>query len=404
MFYFLHFLANFLLLSFHSANGRFSSLSIEEDLQLEKELKSLNKPPLKTIKTQYGDIYDCVDIYEQPALDNPLLEHHKIQTSPSFGTKSTVSSIPTPNKTLSHSLKIGATLRDACPRGTVPIRRTSKEELLRAKTSFTQQFQPSYSTKDVGPPKSAIFFAGISAASRNATTYYGAGGYVSVYNPNVSLGQFSASVISIEGGPVEQFSTIRVGWMVNINQFGDAQTRLYTIWGQAVNGVMHGCYNTYCSGFVQLNPQIALGMVLEPISIIRGPQYYVKLEVQLDKSSGNWWLLYGETDTPVGYWSSSLFTSINSGADVLRWGGMAYSSTPELPTMGNGLTDDFFGCHFRRVALKYEAGSSLNGTLDAPLAVAQTGCYKIGDNSYKGDFWGYSFWFGGNGGDAKQCT
>lgn len=52
MFYFLHFLANFLLLSFHSANGRFSSLSIEEDLQLEKELKSLNKPPLKTIKVQ----------------------------------------------------------------------------------------------------------------------------------------------------------------------------------------------------------------------------------------------------------------------------------------------------------------------------------------------------------------
>lgn len=106
----------------------------------------------------------------------------------------------------------------------------------------------------------------------------------------------------------------------------------------------------------------------------------------------------------MGYWSSSLFTSLNSGADVLRWGGMTYSSTPQLPTMGNGLTDDFFGCHFRRVALKYEAGSSLNGTLDAPLEVEQTGCYKVGDNSYKDDFWGYSFWFGGNGGDVKQCS
>lgn len=72
--------------------------------------------------------------------------------------------------------------------------------------------------------------------------------------------------------------------------------------------------------------------------------------------------------------------------------------------MGNGLTNDYFGCHFRRIALTYQVGSPLNGTLDAPLEVKQTRCYKVGNNYYKGDFWGYSFWFGGAGGDDKQCS
>ncbi|BAT15752.1 Os12g0131750 [Oryza sativa Japonica Group] len=33
---------------------------------------------IKTIESECGDIIDCVDIYKQPSLKNPLLKDHKI--------------------------------------------------------------------------------------------------------------------------------------------------------------------------------------------------------------------------------------------------------------------------------------------------------------------------------------
>ncbi|EOA22656.1 hypothetical protein CARUB_v10003358mg [Capsella rubella] len=60
-------------------NGVYGSYSQEIDIML----KTLNKPTLKTIKSEDGDIIDCVDIYKQPAFDHPLLKDHKIQMKPS---------------------------------------------------------------------------------------------------------------------------------------------------------------------------------------------------------------------------------------------------------------------------------------------------------------------------------
>ncbi|KAG5593237.1 hypothetical protein H5410_043751 [Solanum commersonii] len=62
-------------LSYNSVQGEIK-LSKLEDMEMEKQLKLLNKPVVKTIKTVYGDIYDCVDFYKQPAFDHPLLKNH----------------------------------------------------------------------------------------------------------------------------------------------------------------------------------------------------------------------------------------------------------------------------------------------------------------------------------------
>ncbi|KAJ8643323.1 hypothetical protein MRB53_005071 [Persea americana] len=51
------------------------------DLEIRRELKRLNKPAIKTIKSEDGDIIDCVDIYKQPAFDHPLLKNHTIQSA-----------------------------------------------------------------------------------------------------------------------------------------------------------------------------------------------------------------------------------------------------------------------------------------------------------------------------------
>jgi hypothetical protein len=90
------------ILSGHAINA--ISLSKEEDAVLQRELQAINKPAVKTImvresvcvllysiyldllilnlllflQTKHGDIYDCVNIYKQPALDHPLVKNHKV--------------------------------------------------------------------------------------------------------------------------------------------------------------------------------------------------------------------------------------------------------------------------------------------------------------------------------------
>ncbi|KAH0640752.1 hypothetical protein KY290_037983 [Solanum tuberosum] len=119
----------FLCLSYDGVRG--TKLSKQEDLELEKQLKVLNKPPIKTIKTKYGGIYDCVNFYEQPAFDHPLLKNHNYhpQMKPSFSMKESVSTISRSNY---RSSRIGLPDR-GCPVGTIPIRRTTKEDLIRHK-------------------------------------------------------------------------------------------------------------------------------------------------------------------------------------------------------------------------------------------------------------------------------
>ncbi|CAK7346795.1 unnamed protein product [Dovyalis caffra] len=294
-------------------------------------------------------------------------------------------------------VSINVVLEVNCPSGSVPIRRITKEQKIRAKASFRKHVRGSYPVNDGGPE-------GIATAQKTATVYHGAAGFITISNPTAGPGQFSASVISIEAGPPEQFGVIRIGWMVNMDLYMDNRTRLYTIWGQVINGEIHGCYNTYCSGFVHTNPRIPLDMVLEPVSVIRGQQYYVKLAVTQDKSTGNWLLWYGENGEQVGYWPSKIFINLKDGADVLRWGGMVDSSTPQVPQMGNGDNGEIHSSKVMRVALTYESQPSLNGTVDVPIEVWKTKCYKSGDNSYKGEYWGYSFYFGGEGGDVSRCS
>ncbi|KAF8701951.1 hypothetical protein HU200_033283 [Digitaria exilis] len=95
------------------------------------QLKILNKPYVKSFKDEYGVIFDCVDMYKQPALDHPLLKNHTLQISPNSSLKST----------MADPLTSGVGLREICPTGTVPIRRTLKQDLTGASMPLSR-FQP----------------------------------------------------------------------------------------------------------------------------------------------------------------------------------------------------------------------------------------------------------------------
>ncbi|MCL7045195.1 hypothetical protein MKW94_027768 [Papaver nudicaule] len=62
----------------YEVEGR-QHISKEEDIELDRQLKILNKPPIKTLHTEFRDVIDCIDIYKQPAFDHPSMKNHKIK-------------------------------------------------------------------------------------------------------------------------------------------------------------------------------------------------------------------------------------------------------------------------------------------------------------------------------------
>ena len=113
----------------------------------------------------------------------------------------------------------------------------------------------------------------------------------------------------------------------------------------------------------------------------------------------NWWFNYGEDETPVGYWPANLFTGLQDGADLVRFGGWVATTTPRLPAMGSGLLGNL-GSQMRKL---WADAHRMRAPANTNYQVSQNTCYKAGINPYKDDYWGYSFWYGGNAADLQQC-
>ncbi|KAF5176636.1 Nep-interacting protein [Thalictrum thalictroides] len=172
-----------------------------DDFELEQQLNQLNKPFVKSIQKKDGRIYDCVHFNKQPAFDHPKLKNHVIQMRPS--------SFPQGLVLHDESSLTSAYLEEledgGCPNETVPIRRITKEDLIRTK-----------SLSGIHP------FPGGGSVSHYANTtnhldvgggYYGAQAAIAVYNPIVSDLQASEVVISISNSPpLNSRNNIDVGW------------------------------------------------------------------------------------------------------------------------------------------------------------------------------------------------
>ncbi|CAL0303632.1 unnamed protein product [Lupinus luteus] len=179
-------------------HGRSISISRDyEELDLDRQLKLINKPPLKTIHTD-GYIVDCIDINKQPAFDNPLLKNHKIQLKPSFEVTSTKS-------TRLSSIGIE---EDLCPNGTVPIRRTTKDDLIRVKQ--LSHMNDGILNKDI-PGR---HYAGVNLKIEENRRYFAIKGIIDVYNlPVQNADQITGAYIYLQnGGSVNDKNVIMVGW------------------------------------------------------------------------------------------------------------------------------------------------------------------------------------------------
>ncbi|KAM3263306.1 hypothetical protein P3L10_000300 [Capsicum annuum] len=323
----------YFVLSYNGIQGE-TNLSKPEDLEIEKKFKLLNKPAVKTIKTINGDTYGCVDFYKQHAFDHPLLKNHNFypQMKPTLARpKQNLG-----NSSTSLSSKIWLNGK-GCPPGTVPIRRITKEDLIRQRNmpppedvTFDDQL---VATNNKSEPKgiyrsSRGYKVAIAQAGNNKQAKFaGAGMTASIWNPHVEGLQHSACRLKIQKGP----DIIQVGWRVDPTLYGDTQTRLFVHF-QAGN---EHCFNTLCPGFVQVNPAIPVDMTFKDVSS-RGDPWEDTMSINRDRASGNWWLYMEEDHSPVGYWSQRIFTGLASFAMNVQWGGVVYSppSVPE-PPMGS---------------------------------------------------------------------
>ncbi|KAI3922850.1 hypothetical protein MKW98_006981 [Papaver atlanticum] len=312
-----------------------SSLSEQENLELEEQLKILNKQPIKTIHTQWGDLYDCIEFQKQPAFDHPLIKDQKILMN-----DETVS--PKPH----HKTSIFS-LGDGCPKGTVPIHRTTKEDLIRAKSLSSS------SSKEVLINVKSLTSSSSNAANHVYTGIYGATGAVNAWHPEVRQDQYSSAELSLKSGPFYQTNAVKFGWTVNPQLFGDDKTRIFTYW-TGDGGHKTGCYNYHCPGFVQVHQTIGLGVPVAQTSVYSGQQFEVAIEISLEFETGKWWLIL--QDIKVGYWPKQLFPLFKPGAESIFWGGRVKAGDDGYsPQMASGMPIDDRANHAGYFAdLKYK--------------------------------------------------
>ncbi|KAG4954248.1 hypothetical protein JHK87_039842 [Glycine soja] len=370
----------------HKVHGTQNAL--QEDLELERQLELLNKPPIKSIHTNFGYIVDCIDINKQPAFDHPLLKYHKLQRKPSFQKsigKTTVKKSPTRS--------LLGLQKDQCPIGTVPIRRTTKDDLIREK-SFLNYHIMSQDIPDV-------HIAEVTLPSSYGP-YYGVIGINNVFNPRVSRkDQISSSHLWVQNGPVEATNKIVAGWHVAPQLYGDNETHVYLAW-TSDNFKQTGCYNIRCSGFVHISKRVYIGAHVNNYSIYGGTQRELVVSITQDPVTKNWWI--NMANQIIGYFPATLFSNMTS-ADQVGWGGRTRTppNTPSPPMGSRHFPDHTFthACYFRFMSFQNEVIRNYGiGPRGAQTFSDRSDCFGVQYFGYFSEDIGYSVQFGGPGGSC----
>ncbi|XP_031487897.1 uncharacterized protein LOC116255944 [Nymphaea colorata] len=353
-----------------------------------------SKQPVLTIHSKDGDVIDCVDIYAQPAFDNPLLKDHKIQVRPSFvpeGLEQTNSSRT--HRSLSNWRKSGS-----CPAGTVPILRSVPNlrpghTLPHASLKITNDDPIDYAAEKI---QENAWLRGVFPKGYGV---FGASAELNVWNPHVaSINETSLSAIVVNAG-VKDTESLWAGWAVNPALFGDYQTRIFLQWHSSSTAP---CYNLNCGGFVQTGEDITIGQTIATSR--KGDkkhQYTLKFAIFKDMKTGNWILTVD--DKQVGYWPGKLFSHLSSWANTTIYGGSVTDTFPRgLHTetqMGSGeppsKKDDNYGTVSFAGDIRYMNGDGKFKRLpDHEALISNSNCYDL---IYQTHMFKDHIYFGGQG-------
>lgn len=381
----------------HAKNQTFRPVEELTKLKIIRErLNKINKPAVKTIQSPDGDIIDCVLLHHQPAFDHPHLKGQK--------------PLDPPERPCGHNrngmeaedFQLWRMSGESCPEGTIPMRRTTEEDMLRA--SSVRRFGKKL-------PRRRVRRDSTSNGHEHAVgyvsgdQYYGAKASINVWAPRVSNQyEFSLSQLWVISGSFgDDLNTIEAGWQVSPELYGDNFPRFFTYWTTDAYQAT-GCYNLLCSGFVQTNNRIAIGAAISPTSSYNGGQFDISLLVWKDPKHGNWWLEFG-SGVLVGYWPSFLFTHLRDHASMVQFGGEIVNSRSDgfhtSTEMGSGhFAGEGFGkaSYFRNLQV-VDWDNNLIPLSNLRVLADHPNCYDIQGGINK--VWGNYFYYGGPGKNVK---
>ncbi|XP_076900151.1 protein neprosin-like [Bidens hawaiensis] len=357
-------------------------------------LKKINKPSVKTIQSPDGDLIDCVATHLQPAFDHPKLRGQKPLEPPSERPKGHNSSDET-----FEIIQKWAESNKFCPDGTIPIRRTTEKDILRASSlkTFGRKIRGVRHDTMNGGHEHAVGFV-------NGARYYGAKASMNVWTPRVTEPyEFSLSQLWVISGSFgNDLNTIEAGWQVSPDLYGDGYPRFFTYWTSDAYQET-GCYNLLCSGFVQTNNRIAIGAAISPRSSYNGKQFDIGVMIWKDPKHGHWWLQFG-SGVLIGYWPSFLFNHLQKHASMIQFGGEIVNSR----SRGHHTSTQMGSGHFAHEGYRKAAyfrnlqvvdwDNSLLPLSNLHLLADHPHCYGI--IAGKNKVWGNYIFYGGPGRNA----
>ncbi|XP_039055798.1 uncharacterized protein LOC120198555 [Hibiscus syriacus] len=388
----------------HNLRARNQTFRPEKELKklkiIRQRLNQINKPAVKTIQSPDGDIIDCVLLHHQPAFDHPQLKGQQPLDPPERPRAYDAEGMMNTGAEEEH-VQLWRMLGETCPEGTIPIRRTTKKDMLRASSVRRFGMKPRRRVRRDSISNGHEHAVGYV----NGEEYYGAKGGINVWAPRVfNHYEFSLSQLwLISGSFSHDLNTIEAGWQVSPELYGDNYPRFFTYWTNDAYETT-GCYNLLCSGFVQTNNRIAIGAAISPVSSYHGGQFDIILLVWKDPKHGHWWLEFG-TGVPVGYWPSFLFTHLRDHATMVQFGGEIVNSRGggfhTSTAMGSGhFSGEGFGkaSYFRNLQV-VDWDNNLIPLTNLRLLADHPNCYDIraGINGV----WGHYFYYGGPGRNVR---
>ncbi|CAI0431036.1 unnamed protein product, partial [Linum tenue] len=323
-----------------------------------------------------GDVIDCVPSHQQPAFDHPQLKGQKPLDPPERPEGHSPASTAGSAEENFQAWRLSG---ESCPEGTIPIRRTSEEDMVRASSfrSFGKKLKRHVrrDTNSNGHEHAVGYVSG--------DQYYGAKASINVWAPSVA-NQYEFSLSQM--------------W-VSPELYGDNYPRFFTYWTTDAYQAT-GCYNLLCSGFVQTNNRIAIGAAISPTSSYTGGQFDISLLIWKDPKHGNWWLEFG-SGVLVGYWPSFLFTHLREHATMVQFGGETVNSRASgfhtATQMGSGhFAGEGFGkaSYFRNLQV-VDWDNNLIPLSNLKLLADHPNCYDIQGGINR--VWGDYFYYGGPG-------
>ncbi|KAL2455208.1 Protein of Unknown Function (DUF239) [Abeliophyllum distichum] len=383
--------------NFNASNQNFQPR--KESLKMKiisDRLMKINKPSIKTIQSPDGDLIDCVLSHQQPAFDHPQLKGQKPMDLP----ERPKGQIPTSSMS-EENVQLWSITGEFCPEGTIPIRRTTEQDFLRASSirRFGRKIRrPIRRDSSSNGHEHAVGYV-------SGDQYYGAKASINVWAPRVANRyEFSLSQLWVIAGSFgDDLNTIEAGWQVSPELYGDNYPRFFTYWTSDAYQAT-GCYNLLCSGFVQTNNRIAIGAAISPISSYNGGQFDISLLVWKDPKHGNWWLEFGN-GVLVGYWPSFLFTHLRNHAGMVQFGGEIVNNratnSHTSTQMGSGhFAGEGFGkaSYFRNLQV-VDWDNSLIPLSNLKVLADHPNCYNIQGGINR--VWGNYFYYGGPGRNSR---